>query len=134
MLARAEGTLAVRVSLPTNGVYVDAHARAGGKVLLAYAPEDLREEYLARHHLRPLTPSTIVDQRQFEAELERIRERGYGFDEEEFIAGVSCIAVPIIRDGVLFVYSISLPAQRFVERRQELTRALTATAKAAAEG
>lgn len=133
LLRRAEGNLPVRVSLPASGAYHDAHARAGGKALLAFLSPELREEYLARFPLRPLTPSTIVDRRQFDAEMERIRQAGYAFDREEFVAGVSCIAVPVMTEGLLFAYALSLPTQRFEERREELARALGATARGVAD-
>lgn len=128
--AVAEGNLPVRVSVPAGGPYRDAHARAGGKVLLAYAPEGMRERYQQANPLRPITPHTIADSDQFEAELNRIRVQGYATDEEEFLAGVSCISVPILHANVLVaVYSMSIPAHRFSERRNELRRALVATAQ-----
>lgn len=126
IISMAEGQLAVRVSVP-HGAYQDAHARAGGKVLLAFAPEGLRERYLSANPLRAKTPHTIIDPDQFVVELDRIREQRYGTDEEEFLPGVCCIAVPVLLDDVLIAaYAMSVPVQRFPERRDDLTRALLA--------
>ena len=98
--------------------------------MLTYAPAGLRERYLLANPLRPLTPRTIVDGGQFAAELERIRARGYAIDEEEFVPGISCISVPVLQgDALIAAYSMSVPMQRFAERRDELTRALVATAR-----
>lgn len=135
VIGMAEGHLPVRVSVPSGGPYVDAHARAGGKVLLAYAPAELRERYLFSNPLRPLTPGTIVNRRDFEAELEAIRARGWAFEEDEFHSGVSCVCVPVLHDGVLVAaFSISAPTQRFGERRDELVRALQATIRGVERG
>ncbi len=130
IIAKVEGNLPVRVSLPTGGPYRDAHARAAGKVMLTYAPAGLRERYLVTNPLRALTPRTVVDPGQLDAELERVRARGYAIDEEEFLAGVGCIAVPVFqRDMLVAAYAMSVPMQRFEQRREELTRALLATAR-----
>lgn len=133
ILRRAEGTLPVRVSVPTSGVYHDAHARAGGKALLAGLSDEVRDDYLSHHPLRPVTPHTITDRGRFESEIQRIRERGWAVDEEEFTPGVCCIAVPVVGDGVHVAYAMSLPSQRFAERRDDLARALVAMARSVTE-
>jgi IclR family acetate operon transcriptional repressor len=130
IIAKAEGNLPVRVSLPASGPYREAHARAAGKVMLAYASAGVRERYLLANPLRALTPRTIVDPTQFGAELERVRVCGYAVDEEEFLAGVGCIAVPVLQGALLVsAYSMSVPLQRFAEKRAGLTRALLDTAR-----
>ena len=53
--------------------YEYGHARANGKVLLAYARPEIRDAYLRAHPLRPADPdSTICDRQALERELERI--------------------------------------------------------------
>lgn len=130
MIGMADGSLPVRVSLPALGPYADAHARAGGKVLLAYAPDSLRDAYLMAHPVRALTPHTVADPTRLAAELDEIRRLGYAIEEEQFLQGVSCISVPVLHDGVLVAaYSMSVPSQRFVERTDELIRALLSTTR-----
>jgi IclR family acetate operon transcriptional repressor len=130
IIAKVEGNLPVRVSLPTGGPYRDAHARAAGKVMLAYAPARLRERYLLTNPLRPLTPRTLIDTNQLEVELERVRGSGYAIDEEEFLTGVGCVAVPVLQgDMLVAAYGMSVPMQRFEQRREELIRALVSTAR-----
>ncbi|MBW3668958.1 MAG: IclR family transcriptional regulator [Actinobacteria bacterium] len=133
LLRRVEGNLPVRVSMPTTGVYHDAHARAGGKAVLAELPDPVREEYLAQHPLRPVTTSTITDRRRFETELALVRSRGWAVDEEEFTPGVCCIAAAVPGEAIQVAYAMSLPAQRYAERREELVQALTAAARSVAE-
>ncbi len=128
VLASVEGHQPVRVSLPL-GPYTDAHSRATGKLLLALASEELRNAYLAAHPLRQVTPRTIVDQELLQAELEQIRANGYSVDEQEFQPGVCCAAAPVVDEGVVVAaFSISVPAERFRERRLELVDAVVSVA------
>jgi IclR family transcriptional regulator, acetate operon repressor len=129
-LAMADGNLPVRVSVPSEGRYRDAHARAAGKVLLAFAADSLREAYLSANPLRALTPRTIVDADALADELRRVRAAGYAEEEEEFLAEVGCISVPVLRSGALVAaYSMLIPVQRFSARRDGLIRALLSTAR-----
>jgi DNA-binding IclR family transcriptional regulator len=129
VLGRVEGSRPVRVSVPTGGRYHDAHARAAGKALLAFLPRAERDAYLERHPLRPLTDSTIIERGLLDEELERIQAEGLAVDDQEFTTGVSCLAMPIVRPSSLYVYAMSLPTQRWAERRDELRQALTDTVR-----
>ena len=76
-----------------------------------------------------VTPRTIVDHELLQAELEQIRANGYAIDEQEFQAGVCCAAAPVVDEGVVVAtFSISVPAERFRERRHELVDAVVAIA------
>ncbi len=135
VLASLEGGSAVRVSGASLGYVESAHARASGKLLLAFASEEVRAAYLALDPLVPVTARTIVQPDEFELELERIRLRGYAVDEEEFREGVSCVAAPVIESGnVVSAYSVSAPSERFGRRRAELIEAVLDAARRAAEG
>jgi hypothetical protein len=99
--------------------------RANGKVLLAYAPLEVRQRYLGTHPLVPLTDKTTCDPRRFEQELEGIRKRGYAYDDEEFAIDVSCVGVPLLLDGHLDRrVGLSVPTERFKKRRAELIAVL----------
>lgn len=125
VLATVEGKQVLRVAEATAGVYENAHARGCGKVLLAYAGPDLRSDYLRLHPLQRLTPATICDPDQFEAELDRIRKRGIAYDNEEFASGVSCVAAPLLDEGrIVASFGVSVPSKRFKARRVELTQIL----------
>lgn len=126
MLAVVDGALPVRVSVPV-GAYLDAHARASGKLLLAMATPDQRSAYLAGHPLRAMTPRTITTTARFDEALAGIRVDGHSVDEEEYQQGVSCIAAPVRHgDAVVASFALSVPAERFRIRREELTAALLA--------
>lgn len=129
-----EGTHPVRVVVP-EGPYRDAHARASGKLFLAFLDEDIREDYLRSHPIRKLTPNTISARGKLMKDLETIRERGYAIDQEEFQEGVSCVSVPVFEDDVILAgYSISVPTQRFDEHRERLISVLLELASAATRG
>jgi IclR family acetate operon transcriptional repressor len=124
ILASVEGTHPVHVSVPVRP-YADAHARAGGKLMLAFMSADTRERYLQTNPLRPLTPRTITDRTTLDHELDEIRNRGSATEDEEFHSGISCLAAPVLEaDYLIAGYSISVPTHRFRERTDELTQAL----------
>jgi IclR family transcriptional regulator, acetate operon repressor len=132
VLASVEGSRMLRVAEVESGPYEHGHARANGKVLLAYARPEMREEYLRSHPLVPVTDRTICDRPALERELDRIRERGYAYDEQEFAPGVACIAAPLLQNGQLIAaLGISVPADRMETNRAELTKMVLEVAAAA---
>jgi len=135
VLASVEGQNAVRVSGVHVGFATAAHARASGKVLLAFAPDSLREAYLLENPLVGVTTRTIVEPSELRLELERSHLLGFAVDEEEFREGVACVAAPLLESGYpVAAYSISAPVERFRRRRQELIdHVVEATRQAAAE-
>ena len=61
VLATVEGSHAVHVKGLHTGFTGFTHARASGKLFLAFADPEVREGYLARGPLEARTPHTIVD-------------------------------------------------------------------------
>lgn len=92
-LQHLDGAGNVRVAGSVGGRY-ELYCSAPGKVLLAFAEEDFREEYLSREHERK-TVNTIVEKEALSEELCHIREAGFATDREEFGNGISCVASPI---------------------------------------
>ena len=110
-LCSVPGARAVSVLRSPLGPIESAHARASGKLLLALAPDYLREQYLAAHPLTRRTPATIIDRKAFDEELQATEARGYAVDHEEYVADVSCISVPLVQDQLVAI-SISAPTNR----------------------
>jgi DNA-binding IclR family transcriptional regulator len=77
------------------GSRVPLHCTAIGKLLLSRLPGDALEAYLASGSLARYTSTTITDAKRLKAELERIRRQKYSIDDQEFMSGVVCIAVPV---------------------------------------
>jgi IclR family transcriptional regulator, acetate operon repressor len=112
--AQLTGHHAVRVADLRPGFHSNAHARASGKVLLAFTEPNVRERYLSTHPLAALTPHTITDMKHLIGELTDVLERGYATEEEEFAEGVACIAVPVLTYGFLQgAYTVSAPVERY---------------------
>ena len=94
VLDQVPGTHAFRFSVDP-GVRFPLHTAAPGKALLAYLPDRERESLLRQLPFRRFTPNTITNAVDFEADLVRVRERGYGFDLSEEMEGQYCIGAPI---------------------------------------
>lgn len=93
-LDRIETTAPLRFALDV-GSRAPIHASASGKVLLAQMSPNQRRKLLTHSPLTALTPSTLTDPVELEAALVEVREQGWAIDDEEFLPGLVCIAVPV---------------------------------------
>jgi len=109
------------------GTRLPAHATAVGKILLAYAPDDVQEAALKS--LTRVTPYTITNPATFRRQLARARSEGYATTSEEMSLGACSVAVPIMRNGE------AIAAVGLVVRSLKRDRArLVASLRTAAEG
>jgi DNA-binding IclR family transcriptional regulator len=97
-LDRVEANWALRLHLPP-GTVLPPHCSASGKLLLAFKAPEERAKLLENLPLEKFTHRTITDHDLLESELERIVSTGYAVDNEEYVLGVSCVAVPV-RDSM----------------------------------
>ncbi len=74
------------------GVRELPHSSAAGKAILAALPASVAERVAAETSLPERTPNTIRTLPALQAELERVRERGFAVDAEEDALGVMCVA------------------------------------------
>ncbi|HEY7243999.1 MAG TPA: IclR family transcriptional regulator [Xanthobacteraceae bacterium] len=84
----------IRIDLKA-GTQIPAHCSAGGKLLLAFAPDLVRTQFLKLAPFKALTAATITSARALAREIALIRRQGYAEDRQEFLPGVSCLAVPV---------------------------------------
>lgn len=77
------------------GSRVPLHCTAIGKLFLSSLAPARLEAVLEGMPLDRYTDNTITDPDRLRAELERIREDGVSVDNQEFLAGVVCVAVPV---------------------------------------
>lgn len=96
-LDRVEARWPLRLTIDV-GSHVPLHCTASGKLLLAHLPRRQRDTVIRRIPLPQLTPSTITTPEKLRAECDAIVAQGYSRDNEEFVAGLVAIAVPV-RDG-----------------------------------
>ena len=94
-----------RVGRPSIG-----HATATGKVLLAFG-----NAVLPPGQLRAYTPRTITDRRELDAELERVRRRGYAEALGEREPDLNAIAAPVFsgRGELTAIIGVQGPSSRF---------------------
>lgn len=98
------------------GSRLSAHATGLGKTLLAQLPDAEVRRRLKGHRLERYTDSTIVAVDRLLDTLDVIRERGWGTDEEEYVIGCRCVAMPVHGpDGVVAAMSVSIPTVRYDE-------------------
>jgi len=85
-----------------------------GKAMLAFQPEDVIEQIVAKIRFVRYTPKTICSGDVLLKALERVRRRGYAIDDEEIELGVRCIGAPIFNEHhrALAAVSVSGPASR----------------------
>jgi len=123
-IERVEARRPLRVPSAIGRGY-PAHATNLGKVLLADLPRERVVEIVATHGLAAYTRNTITELPELELELERIRERGYAIDDEEYDEGLRCIGAGV-RDHsgrVVSALGIGGPVTRITpERVEELSR------------
>lgn len=96
------------------GSRVPLHCTSIGKLLLSLLPKRRREELINASPLARYTDNTITDAEALTRELDQIRKRGYSIDNQEFLAGVVCIAVPVRdrRGTICAAIAVSAPQAR----------------------
>jgi len=90
------------------GYRMPAHCIAAGKVLLAYLDPELCARLLRSRKLVARTSRTITRVADLEAELEKIRARGYGTNNQENFEGIVAAAVPIRDAGERVVAAVTV--------------------------
>jgi IclR family KDG regulon transcriptional repressor len=90
-----------------------------GKVLLAYSTDEEREAALKGVRLLAFTKKTLANRVALDAELARIREQGYGLDDEEHEEGIHCIGAPVFDHTGSIVATISVSWPGFRYKREE---------------
>jgi len=112
-LDRVEADWPLRISLGP-GSKVPLYASASGKLFLGYLPKRSRERFLRVTPLIRHTQNTITEPARLAREFETIRTHGYAVDNEEYLAGICCVAVPVRDpDGrVIAALAVHAPVSR----------------------
>ncbi len=120
VLAREEGTQPLRFSV-TEGQRMELYAGAGGKVLLAHAPEEVLQELLQHGNLPRLTENTLADAKLLRQELERIRRQGFAVSLAERAPDTGAISAPVFDDEgqVIAAIAIAGPSSRIANLMKE---------------
>jgi len=130
-----ESAKSVRYAIPV-GTRRPLYCTAAGRLLLAHADEEWREEYLRTIKLKRRTPKTIASKRELRIELENVLRQGYSISIGELIPESAGIAAPIIgTDGnVVAALAIGAPSERFEQNLPMLRKMLLSVAARASGG
>ncbi|MGH9341446.1 MAG: IclR family transcriptional regulator [Acidobacteriota bacterium] len=124
-----EGTEVVYIEKCESSEPVAVHSRIGGraplhctavgKAILAFLPEQAREELLGRIELKKFTSNTITSRGALKRELSAVQRQAYAMDDEEYREGIRCMGAPIFdyKGDVIAAFSITIPAARFGHKR-----------------
>jgi IclR family pca regulon transcriptional regulator len=111
-VARVAASRIMRVTISV-GTRFPAYATSMGRVLLAAKPDDWLDDYLATEELRPFTQWTVRRAGELRKELDRVREQGWAFVDQELEEGLRSIAAPITaRDSPVAALNLSVHASR----------------------
>ncbi len=92
-VSQAETHETIRAFFPP-GTRSALHASGIGKALLAFGRPEILREVLERAPLQRFTDNTLTPE-ALQADMSRIRHRGFAFDDEERTRGMRCIAAPV---------------------------------------
>jgi IclR family acetate operon transcriptional repressor len=121
-LDRIEANWPLRLQIPQGEFAIPPHCCASGKLLLAHLAAAERGRLVELMALERFTVRTITDRHVLGSELDRIVNAGYAVDNEEYVLGVACVAVPVRNRRAEVVASIAvqgatarLPLMRAIE-------------------
>lgn len=113
IMCEVETHQTIRAIVPP-GTLSSIHASAIGKVLLAYSTPKTFARLMADTQLQRFTANTLIAPEALQADMTRIRARGFAFDDEERTPGMRCIAAPVfdVAGEVVAGISVSGPSHR----------------------
>jgi DNA-binding IclR family transcriptional regulator len=117
------------------GSRVPAHCTAIGKLLLTYLADRELATVLDNVPRSSYTANTITEREPLVDALDAIRESGIGTDNQEFMHGVVCVAVPVrgARGDVYGGIAVSAPEARMtLEEMLEFVPCMTEAARSLA--
>ncbi|MFR9674696.1 IclR family transcriptional regulator [Streptomyces sp. TR02-1] len=111
----------------TVGTRLPMHPTGVGKVLLAHAPDDVRDAVLA--DLAPVTPYTVTQQGRLLADLRHVHSRGFAQTVEEMSLGACSVAVPVRGADRAVVAALGIVVSNLRRGRGQLVTALNVAAQ-----
>ena len=126
---KVDGPASIIMSSRVGG-RAPCHATSIGKVLVAWAPQEVQRAIRERP-MRPYTPHTIKTVDAYDEELTKVRELGYALDLEEFEEGLRCIAAPVRDQSRQVVSALGIAGPKRRMEDNELERLAKEVVKAA---
>ncbi|MDQ0379470.1 IclR family transcriptional regulator [Amycolatopsis thermophila] len=110
---RGSVAMGSRIGLPAI-----THTAGVAKAILAHRPD--RSRWLSTCDFQRFTPTTITSRDALEAELDRVRERGWAEDDGEHEDYLNCVALPVFDARGQVTHSLSVTALKTVAPLDEL--------------
>src|ERR1700726_3925130 len=117
-LDKVEPNRRVCVSSKT-GTSNPVYCTSMGKAMLAFQPEEMIEEIVAKIRFTPYTPKTLCSREKLLEYLKIVRRRGYAIDDQEIELGVRCVGAPVLNEDhwAIAAVSVSGPSSRITAQR-----------------
>lgn len=114
-VSQVETHASIRAFFPP-GTLSPMHASGIGKALLAQMDPHRVARVLAAHPLEAFTPHTLTDPQALDADLRRVRARGWAVDGEERTMGMTCVAAAVfdLHGDPVAGLSVSGPTDRIL--------------------
>jgi IclR family acetate operon transcriptional repressor len=131
LVAKADSPEPLGVGAPV-GFELDRMAGAFGKIFAA-ARDDAGRTALLRKKLPRYTARSVIDPREMECELARIRKSGVAIDREEYLDGIRAVAAPVTDetgDAIAAVCALGVAARLKRDRLPRITEQVRAAAQA----
>jgi IclR family transcriptional regulator, acetate operon repressor len=90
------------------GTLLPLYASACGKLFLTHMPLVARDRFVRHCPLVQITGKTLTNPDLLKAEFERIRNAGYSLDNEEYLPGMYCLAVPVYNPSHRLVAAVAM--------------------------
>ncbi len=114
------------------GTLVDLHCSSTGKVFLAFSVDE-PARFCASLDLSPHTANTDTTVQQVLKSIAETRKQGYALDNEEYVAGVRCIAAPVVNAFGKTVAAIGATASTATLTKAKVPRMAERVVRAARE-
>jgi len=90
------------------GRHIDLHCTAQGKALISTLPNERLDKLFGERELARFTPRTIMSLTALKSDLALVRAKGFALNDEEHVAGIRAVAVPVIDPTGAVVASVSV--------------------------
>ncbi|WP_270933145.1 IclR family transcriptional regulator [Falsiroseomonas oryzae] len=96
------------------------NASAGGKAIMAFAPEEEREAWLRSGALQRVTPHSVTDPQALRRELAAVAAGGIAYSREEMVPGIVAMGLPVFdaQGRACAGLSVGIPMVRFDPARE----------------
>lgn len=118
------------------GAWRPLNCTAEGKAMLAYLPDNHLDYLESEGVFRDSTPNSITEVGKLRRKLEKVREKGWAYSDEEFAEGVRAIAGPVFNysGNILGAVSVVGPTLRLSgDSIEDLSKIVKKKSKAISE-